>query len=273
MDATDTTPTTGTLTSRALPVTRIDGTHPARRQDDDTVIVERPLSIEADGSVYTMLRTPGADRDLVAGFLFTEGLIATVKDILMLAECPDSPDIFRVRTAGGASGRPRRTLLITSSCGLCGMPDIEAMMATLTPIESPIRVSAEALFRLPVAVRSVQPLFDATGGAHAAVLFDTNARIHCAREDVGRHNALDKLIGHALLRGLPMDNMGVFLSGRTSLEMIAKAARARIPVVAAVGAPTTAAVEAAQRLDITLCGFLRHERIVVYTHAWRIITD
>ena len=258
---------------RTTSVVRLDRDHPAGRQGDDTVIIERPLSIEADGSVYTMLRTPGADRELTVGFLFTEGLIATPNDILILAECPDAGDVMRVQTAGAAGDQPRRTLLITSSCGLCGMADIDALVAALDRVESPWRVPVATLFGLPAAVRPRQPLFAATGGAHAAAFVDAAGKVACVREDVGRHNALDKLIGHALLHGILMHDMGVFLSGRTSLEMIAKAARAGIPLVAAVGAPTSAAVEAAERIGVTLCGFLRDGRISVYTHAWRIAKD
>ena len=144
------------------------------------------------------------------------------------------------------------------------------MLETLGRVEGRLRVALSTLYSLPATVRAMQPLFDLTGGAHAAALFDAHGQVPCAREDVGRHNALDKLIGHALLRGIAMDAMGVFLSARTSLELIAKAARARIPVVAAVGAPTAAAVEAADRLGMTLGGFLRDERISVYTHGWRV---
>lgn len=268
-----TTHTIGNLETQDIPVLRVERGHPAGLHMDDTVIVERPLSIEADGDVYTMLRTPGADRELVVGFLFSEGLIATVRNIMMLAECPDAPDVIRVKTARGEGDRPKRTLLITSSCGLCGMADIDVMVETLGHIESPLKWPVKALFEMPAAVRTMQQLFASTGGAHAAALFDAAGKVACVREDAGRHNALDKLIGHALLHGVTMHLMGVFLSGRTSLEMIAKAARAKIPLVAAVGAPTSAAVEAAERIGVTLCGFLRDGRMSVYSHEWRIAVD
>lgn len=254
-----------------VPVTRF-GDIPAEARKSsatDPVIVERPLSIEVNGSIYTFLRTPGADRELAVGFLFTEGLIMTPGDILMLAECADAADRIRVKIAGDPGDRPRRTLLITSSCGMCGMPDVDAVVAALDEIKRPIRVSVETLYAIPSGVRTLQPLFKATGGAHAAALFDIEGKIVSVREDVGRHNALDKLIGHALLRGISMTETGVFLSGRTSLEMVAKAARARLSLIAAVGAPTSAAIDAAARLGITLCGFLRAGRISVYTHAKR----
>ena len=255
---------------RETEIVHYDHDHPGGQQRRDAVILERPLGVEVDGTTYTILRTPGADRELVVGFLFTEGLIAKPADILLLRECPECPDAITVKTCD-PKDKPRRTLMITSSCGLCGREDINAMVEALGRVESSFRVPLATVFRVPATVRAMQPLFDLTGSAHASALFDAAGNIPCVKEDVGRHNALDKLIGHALLRGISMSGMGVFLSGRTSLELIAKAARARIPVVAAVGAPTAAAIEAADRLGITLCGFLRDERISVYAHGWRVV--
>ncbi len=253
-----------------MDVVRYDRGPRKSRQPRDAVLLESPLHIEVDGSSYTLLRTPGADRELAVGFLFTEGLIATPEDILLLAECPDRPNVIAVKTRAHGE-TPRRTLTITSSCGLCGMEDMDALVAALERVNGQIQVPVETIYRVPGTTRAMQPLFDATGGAHAAALFDAAGNVSCVREDVGRHNALDKLIGHALLRGLSMADMGVFLSGRTSLEMIAKAARARISVVVAVGAPTSAAIEAADRIGVTLCGFARDDKVSVYTHAWRIV--
>ncbi len=250
-------------------ILRYDRSHPDGFRERAVVILERPLTIEVDGTPYTLLRSPGADRELVVGFLFTEGLIGSPGDIQLLRECPETPDLMAVKTANPGE-KPRRSLIVTSSCGLCGREDLEAMVAALGRVESPWQVPVAAVCRVSPAVLAMQPLFRATGGAHAAALFDETGKVLCVREDVGRHNALDKLIGHALLRGISLNSAGVFMSGRASLELIAKAARARIPVVAAVGAPTAAAVEAADRLGITLCGFLRDERVSVYAHAWRI---
>ncbi len=254
---------------RETPVLRLGNVHAAGRHGQDAVILERPLSIEVDGDSYTLLRTPGADRELTVGFLFTEGLIGKPEDILMLRECSDSENAIVVKTAE-AREKPQRSLLVTSSCGLCGREDMETMVAALGRVESTFRVRPAAVYRVPDTVRPLQPLFERTGGAHAAAFFDAAGNIHGVKEDVGRHNALDKLIGYGLLNCISLDAMGVFLSGRTSLEMVAKAARAGIPLLAAVGAPTMIAIEAADRLGITLCGFLRDGRISVYTHAWRI---
>ena len=234
-----------------------------------TMILERPLTIEVDDASYTLLCSPGADRELVVGFLFTEGLIGSVDDIQLLSECPDSPDVMRVRTTH-PSEKPHRSLIVTSSCGLCGREDLEAMVAALGRVESRWEVPVAAVCRVPPAVLAVQPLFKATGCTHASALFDATGEVLCVREDVGRHNALDKLIGCALLTEMSLNSVGVFLSGHTSLELVANAARAGIPVVAAVGAPTAAAVKAAARLGVTLGGFLREQRLTVYSHPERI---
>ncbi len=265
-------PSGGTLPEgvRQTDVVKFDRAHPAGHRRPDVVIDERPLTVRVDEASYALLRTPGADRDLVVGFLFTEGLIGGVDDILMLEQCPDSPDVINVRTRS-PGGKPTRSLLITSSCGLCGRDDIEGLVKSLGRIESDLRVPLESVFRVAAEVRGAQKLFGLTGSAHASALFDPAGRVLGLREDVGRHNALDKLIGSAVMQSLSMSGLAVFLSGRTSLELIAKVARARIPVIAAIGAPTAAAIEAADRLGITLCGFLRESQLSAYTHPGRIV--
>jgi FdhD protein len=235
-----------------------------------SVISERPLSIQVDGATYTILRTPGADRNLVVGFLFSEGFIKTPADIVLLTQCEDSPDVVTVQTSDPKK-KPQRTLVITSSCGLCGREDMDELLKHLGRVETKISIPLAALYCVPPQVRQAQDLFTSTGGSHAAAFFDLKGNVSFVQEDVGRHNAFDKLVGHVLLQGWNIaDFAGVFLSGRTSLELVAKAARGGIPLLAAVGAPTGAAIEAADRLGITLCGFLRGEEISVYTHAWRI---
>ncbi len=287
-------------------VVRFDQTHPAGQHIRDVVISESPLNIQVDGTTYTLLRTPGKDRELVVGFLFTEGLIDTFNDIMLLAECPDSPNVITIKTRLPKE-KPQRTLIITSSCGLCGRDDIDGLLGSLGRIESDLRIPLEQVYRVPAAVRQLQTLFGSTGSAHASALIQPDgpssplkkgtgseptsenpakndgrevpvplfqrAAIQCVREDVGRHNALDKLIGYSLMSRLSMANMAVFLSGRTSIELIIKAAKARIPILLAVGAPTGAAVDTAERLGITLCGFLRDNGVSVYSHEWRIIAS
>jgi len=249
---------------------KFDQAHPEGQSKHDVVISEGPLNIQVDGTTYTLLRTQGNDRELVAGFLFTEGLIESVDDIMILTECQDAPDVINVTTST-TKEKPRRNLIMTSSCGLCGREDIRGLLQSLEQVESTLQITPTLLYGVSEKIREQQPLFCSTGSAHASALIDSSGSIRCVREDVGRHNALDKIIGHSLMHGLPMNDMVVFLSGRISFELIIKAARARIPVLAAVGAPTGAAVDAAAQLGITLCGFLRDNSVSVYTHCGRII--
>jgi FdhD protein len=250
-------------------IVKFDQAHPGGFHRRAAIIEERPLHIQVDEATYTLLRTPGRDRELVAGFLFTEGLIKNVNDIAILSQCPDFRDTITVRT-NGIGDRPQRTLIMTSSCGMCGVENLDDILGALGRVDTCFEISPAELCRVSDAVRASQRLFALTGGAHAAASFGTDGRVMDVEEDVGRHNALDKLIGHALLHGLAIDNTGVFLSGRTSLELVVKAARAKIPLLASVGAPTGMAVDLADRLGITLCGFLRREETSVYTHGWRV---
>jgi len=237
------------------------------------LIQEGPLVITLNWATeYALMRTPGHDQDLTYGFLFTEGLIRGPEDVLHLRPCKGDRGVLDVATAQVDVPDVRRTMTVSSACGLCGRMDLEGLVASLDPLEDEARFSAEMLYDLPGRLRSHQVLFHATGGSHAVALFDSGGELHVLREDVGRHNAFDKAIGHCLRAGQAMDACGAFLSGRASLEMLLKAARARIPLVAAVSAPTDAAVRIAERLNITLCGFLRGREITVYTHPERILT-
>ena len=232
---------------------------------------EAPLVIEIrGGAAYTIMRTPGADRELAAGFLFSEGLIRGASDIQTLAECPEDPDVVRVTLAAGPGRGAERNLAVNSSCGLCGRADVKSLVAGLSPVAGAIKVPLEVLYQLPGKVRSGQALFESTGGTHAAALFDPRGQVLALREDLGRHNALDKVLGWALLSGAPLAGTGVFLTGRISLEMVVKAARAGLPLVAAASAPTAAAIELARRLGLTLCGFVRGDEVTVYTHPSRV---
>ncbi len=236
-----------------------------------SVISEFPLTIRVNDDSFTVMRTPGDDRELVTGFLFTEGLIESLDDINTLSQCEDSPHVITVKTKR-QSGSTARNMVITSSCGLCGHENIQALLESLKRLDCPMKMPLDVLFRIPDRVREAQVLFSRTGGAHAAALFDTEGNLKAVREDVGRHNALDKLLGYALLAGVAPGESGIFLSGRVSLELIIKVVRARVPLVAAVSAPTAAAVQAADRLGITLCGFVRGNEVSVYTNGWRIVS-
>ena len=257
--------------SRQFEVTHYRRTSPVPEKETRAVVLESALVISVNGEAdYAIMRTPGNDRELAVGFLFSEGMIGGVGEVTMLMECPDAPNSIFVKTSRPDAAVVKRNLVISSSCGLCGRADIEALVAGLPAADGQIRMEAALLYAVPASVRGAQALFAETGGTHAAALFDPQGRLLVVREDVGRHNALDKVIGNALLTGVAMNGLGVFLSGRASLEMIVKAARARIPIVAAVSAPTEAAVDVAGRLGITLCGFVRGDEVTVYTHEYRL---
>lgn len=242
------------------------------RRERRRLLAEAPLAIGiAGGPCYLLMRTPGADRELALGFLFSEGIILGREEVLTLADCPDERDAIRARLAPEALRRAEpRNLAVRSSCGACGRGRFEEMLAGLRPVRSRLRVPPAALYALPGRVRRRQRLFRATGASHAAAFFDAAGRILVLREDLGRHNALDKLLGWALLADAVPGRYGVFLSGRTSLEMLVKAARAGVALVAAASAPTAAAVAAARRLGITLCGFVRGREVTVYSHPRRL---
>jgi FdhD protein len=236
-----------------------------------TVVKESALVIGVNGeSDYAIMRTPGHDRELAVGFLVTEGMIDGVKDINMLSQCQDTPDSLIVRTIRGSGGLPQRNLVVNSSCGLCGRADIGSLVKSLPVIPPGFRIAAAILNDIPGKVRAGQSLFESTGATHAAALFDREGGVAVIREDIGRHNAVDKVVGHALFNQLPVSVMGLFLSGRTSLELIVKAARVGIPLVVSVSAPTDAAITVAGRVGITLVGFARGDGFTVYSNPGRL---
>jgi FdhD protein len=209
---------------------------------------------------------------LATGFLLTEGIVDDLDDIRSMAMCEDNPDIVRIQLHHARQARVhRRNVVMTSSCGLCGGRDsVDAVLATLPCSNSTLRLNSEMLSGLMRDLRARQRLFDHTGGAHAAAIFDATGNLLAVAEDLGRHNALDKVIGECLLRGLPMNGCGLLLSSRISLEMVAKAACAGLEVIAAVSAPTSLAVETAEQCGITLCAFVRGDRLTVFSHFDRL---
>jgi len=256
------------------------------------LLQEAPLTIRvADRPDITLIRTPGADRELVVGFLVTEGFIRGMADIAVLEHCqeelgkgvgdPDaavpgtfagSGDAIRVMLAGAAGADvPERGMLIASSCGLCGRERIETILEEITPLEGKARFPTHTLFEVPGRMREAQRLFQRTGASHAAALFDASGKLLIVCEDIGRHNALDKVIGHAVLTGLPLAECGAMLSARASFEMVAKSARAGAPLVAAVSAASALAVTAAEKLNLTLCGFIRGAEVTCYAHPERLV--
>jgi FdhD protein len=252
-------------------VTVYDHSGNARANSERSVIVESALVIGVNGTDdYTIMRTPGNDRELTAGFLFTEGIIDSVNEIMMLRECPETPHAIAVQTAHASAESVNRNLVVSSSCGLCGRADLDALLETLGRITDGIEVPYSIIYDIPKRVIPAQYLFKAAGATHAAALFDEEGTIFVVREDIGRHNAMDKVIGAALLMGKPIAKMGVFLSGRVSLELIVKAARSGISVMVSVSAPTDAAVTMADKLGITLTCFARESGFTIYAHPERI---
>lgn len=246
---------------------------------EDAVAVERALQIHVDGRpLVVTLRTPGHDRELALGFLAGEGLlsgagaVASAREVA--AACADEPDTIEIALAPGVGfdwTRIERAFAATAACGLCGRAHLEALRTGLAPLPPGRPVEAAALSALPARLREAQTAFAATGGLHAAALLDEDLSPEVVREDVGRHNAVDKVAGWLVEAGRHPANGGVlWVSGRAGAEIVLKAARARIPVLAAVGAPTTLAIELAAAAGMTLVGFLREGRMNVYCGAARI---
>jgi FdhD protein len=247
------------------------------------VAEEEPLEIRLDSQPFVVImRTPGADRELAAGFLLAERLIMTPDDLGIIRYCrgpdgADAPNVITVTLAPPAAARAARALgerrLVTtnSSCGVCGRKTIDDLLAGVDPLSVRWRIHADAIAALPDALRRVQPVFDATGGLHGAALFDRDRTLVASAEDVGRHNAVDKVIGQqVLLDRLPLDERLLFVSGRASYEIVQKALAARLPILASVSAPSSLAIDLAGRGGLTLIGFVRGGGFNIYTGGERI---
>ncbi|MEA2164906.1 MAG: FdhD protein [Thermoanaerobaculia bacterium] len=237
----------------------------------DAVVVEEPLEIRVgEKAVSVTLRTPGADFDLAAGFLFTEAILTNRDDIESMRHW-GSPNVVRVALRDGVTvdlQRLQRHFYATSSCGVCGKASIDALRVAVAPIEDDIRVASALLMTFPDILRSHQTAFDVTGAIHGAAIFTREGELLRVREDIGRHNAVDKVIGSLFLDGTHADILVV--SGRTSFEIVQKCATARIPILAAVGAPSSLAIELAREFGITLLGFVRGDRANVYAGESRL---
>ncbi|MFI5532261.1 formate dehydrogenase accessory sulfurtransferase FdhD [Kitasatospora sp. NPDC051853] len=262
-------------------VVRLRGAERSERAD--VLAGEEPLEIRVGGEALTVtMRTPGQDFDLVAGFLVGEGMLHEAEQLAALRYCAgtdaDGLNTYNVVDAtvrGGAlpALTAHRNLLTTSACGLCGRDTVDAVRTHVRwPLAAdPLRVAPEVLYGLPGKLRAAQKAFDSTGGLHAAGLFTADGELLCAREDVGRHNAVDKVVGWALREGLlPLTGHLLMVSGRASFELTQKAALAGIPLLAAVSAPSSLAVDLAEELGLTLVGFLRGEGANVYTGPARV---
>ena len=252
----------------------------------DVLAAEEPMEIRVEGAdqpavpVAVTMRTPGGDFELAAGFLVTEGLIDRRDDIRRVSYCEDlAPDEQHYNVVTVELARPfdpqvlRRNFFSNSSCGICGKATLDDVEVHCAPLAPGPEVDAESILAMPDALRSAQRVFEQTGGLHAAGLFSPGARLLSLREDVGRHNAVDKIVGESLLAGdLPLADRVLQVSGRIGFEIVQKAARAGIPLISAVGAPSSLAVDAAERLGMTLVGFVRDARFNVYSHPDRIQT-
>lgn len=263
----------------------------------DILAVEEPLEIrigfpdKTHRAVSITMRTPGEDGELAAGFLFTEGILKSPEQVKQVRHCglkigrakgtvdraaALNSNTIRVDLAEGVDldlKKLERHFYTTSSCGVCGKSSIEALQSGAAKIESGVTVSAEVLHSLPESLRGAQSGFDKTGGLHASALFHTDGTLDIVREDVGRHNALDKVVGAKFLAGeVPLSISILLVSGRASFELVQKALMAGIPILAAVGAPSTLAVELAQEFGMTLIGFVRDRRFNIYCGEERIKT-
>ncbi len=258
-----------------------------RTDERDRLAVEAPLELRVGGKPLTVvMRTPGNDEELARGFLFSEGMIGSMGDLLAVRRPEglagdEAGNVLDLQlappplTLGGAPARPalERNFIASSSCGVCGKTSIAQLEIHAAPISSSLRVTRAVLRELPGRLRAAQAVFAETGGLHASGLFDAAGTLIAAREDVGRHNALDKLIGWALADGrLPLSGSLLMVSGRVSFEILQKAIVAGIPLIAAVSAPSSLAVDLAERYGVTLIGFLRGDSMNVYAHAGRIDT-
>lgn len=247
----------------------------------DELSLEEPLEIRVDGVPLSVtMRSPGADFDLAAGFLLTEGLIGGAADITGMRMCPHAADASGQYNVVEVSLReatnrplPARNFFMTSSCGVCGKASIDSVRTAsrYDVRDDAMRVTPDLLAALPGRLRAAQEVFERTGGVHAAALFDAAGDLVCAREDVGRHNAVDKVIGWAATqRRLPLSEHVLLVSGRASFELVQKALMAGIPLLAAVSAPSSLAVQLAEECGMTLVGFLRGERMNVYAGQERV---
>ena len=261
---------------RTVQAHRISTADPAAspREEKVDVIVETPLIIDVEGvGQCTIPCTPIDKLPLAAGFLFSEGVIDSLDDISLIEECKDDPNMVRVKLTGDM---PRimdsgRNLLIVSSCGVCGTEEFNKKLEALPKVGDSLRIESRMLRSAMQEISGIQPLFDTCGGTHWAGIFGSDGRIISSAEDTGRHNALDKAIGKCLLEGVPFAGCWTVLSGRVSLEMVGKCARAGIELIAAISAPTSLAIEMAERCGITLCAFVRETRATVFSHPGRIV--
>ncbi len=267
---------------RTVPVRRVGPE--GSRDDADVVAIEEPLELRVSGETLAVtMRTPGHDRELALGFLWSEGVIASLDDVSAMAHCgrPGTDgygNTLEVTPAPGSrlvlpDERVRRGTIVTSACGVCGRRTVDDLLARCTPVASDAAMTPAAMTRAVESMRAMQPLFAVTGGCHGAGIASLDGVVERVFEDVGRHNAVDKLVGSLLLEGrLPASRAALVTTGRCGFEVAQKAIAAGIPMVLGVGAATSLAVETARRGALTLAGFVRGGSMVVYAGAERVVT-
>lgn len=246
----------------------VPATDASGRAKSEQVVVEEPLQITLDGHpISVVMRTPGHDQDLVRGFLITEGILHSPDAIrrIDLDSKKNHALVFLNDDIVIDLGKLTRHVFSASSCGICGKASIDAITSNFPPLEAPARFPASVLLTAPDTLRAAQETFDTTGGLHAAALFDPSGRMLAVREDIGRHNAVDKLVGHALSNRINPATTFLLVSGRVSFEIMQKSLAARIPLVAAISAPSSLAIDFATKANQTLVAFLRPPKFNVYT--------
>ena len=252
------------------------------------VVIEEPLEIRLDGrAVAVLMRTPGMEKELAAGFCLGEGLVASVMDIALVRHCGSSvPDELAegdaldtsrnqvdVRLMPGQDSVPRQSGVVQLIRSGCGRTDVSAMAEGLSPVQANLRVGLVRLSGLLGQITRQQAAYRLAGGVHAAAVFDTLGRAVVVCEDIGRHNAVDKAVGYCLLRAIPLRDKLLVSTGRASYDMVAKGVRLGLPIIASISSPTSLAVELADALNCTLLGYLRGNAMNVYTHGWRVVGD
>ncbi len=257
-------------------VTDNDGTTGQPIEETCQVAIEGPITIDVqDVGAYTVLCTPEDKRAMAVGFMYSEGIISSLQDIGLLNECLDDPNVIRVRLSDSAApGKAtERNLLIVSSCGICGSESIADKIAAMPKVDTTLVIDPGQIRNVQRDLREKQAIFKQSGGTHAIGIFDNTGRTIAFAEDIGRHNALDKAIGKCLLAGISPAGCGATMSGRISLEMVGKCARAGIEVICAVSAPTSLALDAAQSCNITVIAFARDTRATVFTCPGRVLRE
>ncbi len=244
---------------------------------DPAIAEESPLLIRINNYDYaTLMSSPQMEKELAVGFCFSEGIIDKLNDIAVLHHCGSGREetglgrVVEIKLANNQDALPRRSLEVRSGCGICGRVMVDALCGQLSAVTSLFTISADLLFHMNEQMMAVQKSFKHTGSTHAAAVFDIKGKLMAHAEDLGRHNALDKVIGLGLIKKIPLAESVLILSGRTSYEMALKSLRAQIPIIASVSGTTSMAVQLTEAMDCTLIGFLRNPRMEIYTHSYRV---